>query len=327
MQYGSVSGVGKPVSRLVQGTVPLSSDNFDASFQLLDDTFAHGCRTYDTAHNYGQGDCETVLGAWIKNRGLRDEIVILGKGAHPYDGRDRVTPEDITADLHDSLSRQQNDFIDIYVLHRDNPELPVGPIVEILNEHRNAGKIGVFGGSNWSAARIAEANAYAEEHGLEPFRVSSPNFSLAVQIQPPWEGCLSVSGEAGKAERAWYREQGIPIFPWSSLAGGFFSGRFSRENVDHFAEHGNYFEKLCVTSYCSEENFRRLDRVKELAARDEMTIPQVAMAYVLSQPQPIFALVGCQNGKEFAENAAVLNRQLTQAELDWLDLTSDERPW
>lgn len=327
MEFGTIRHIDKPVSRLVQGTVPLSSERMDESFRLLDETFESGCRTYDTAHNYGGGDCETVFGAWMKDRGNRDEIVVLGKGAHPYDGRDRVTPEDITADLHDSLQRQQVDFIDIYVLHRDNPALPVGPIVEILNQHQREGKIGAFGGSNWSASRIREANEYAAANGLQGFTVSSPNFSLAVQVEPPWKGCISISGPAGKADREWYRENDIPILPWSSLAGGFFSGRFSRDTVDEWAEKGDYFEKLCVSSYGSEENFRRLDRVKEIAARDNMTIAQVAMAYVMNQPQEIFALVGCRNGAEFAENAAMLSHRLTQAELDWLDLSSDERPW
>ena len=324
MQYGTVPGVEKTVSRLVQGTVPLSSEREAESFALLDATFEQGCRTYDTAHGYGAGDCETVLGRWMTDRGNRDEIVVLGKGAHPYNGRERVTPEDITADLHESLARQQTDFIDIYVLHRDNPKLPVGPIVEVLNEHKRAGKIGSFGGSNWSAARIQEANAYADANGLEPFRVSSPNFSLAVQIQPPWSGCLSVSGEQGAAERAWYQENGIPIFPWSSLAGGFFSGRFRRDNLDEFDA---YLDKLCVTSYCSEDNFQRLDRVTKAAAHYGMTIPQVAMAYVMSQPLEVFALVGCRTGAEFAENAAVLEQRLGEADLRWLDLRSDERPW
>lgn len=324
MLYGTVPGVQKRVSRLVQGTVPLSSERLEESFRLLDKTYEAGCRTYDTAHNYGAGDCETVLGRWMKDRGVRDEIVVLGKGAHPYDGRVRVTPEDITADLHESLRRQQTDFIDIYVLHRDNPEVPVGPLVEVLNEHKRAGKIGVFGGSNWSADRIREANAYATAHGLEGFAVSSPNFSLAVQIQPPWTGCLSISGESGAAEREWYRRNDIPIFPWSSLAGGFFSGRFRRDNLGDFTE---YLDSLCVTSYGSEENFQRLDRVKDAAKRHGLTIPQVAMAYVLSQPLAVFPLVGCRTGAEYAENAAALDVTLDEAELAWLDLRSEDRPW
>ena len=324
MQYGTIPGVDKPVSRLVQGTVPLSSEREAESFRLLDETFAAGCRTYDTAHNYGQGDCETVLGRWIRDRGIRDEVVVLGKGAHPYEGRNRVTPEDITADLHESLERQQTDYIDIYVLHRDDPTVPVGPLVEVLNVHKRAGKIGIFGGSNWSTARIQEANAYAAAHGLEGFAVSSPNFSLAVQIRPPWEGCLSISGEAGAAERAWYGRHRMPIFPWSSLAGGFFSGRFRRDNLDTFT---SYLDRLCVTSYCSEDNFRRLDRVRVAAARYGTTVPQVALAYVLSQPLEVYALVGCRSGTEFEENVAALDLRLSEAELAWLDLRSDDRPW
>ncbi len=324
MTYGKVAGVEKPVSRLVQGTIPLSEDDVPGSLALLDAVYEHGCRTFDTAHGYGGGACERVLGKWVNERGVRDEVVILGKGAHPYDGRQRVTPEDITQDLHESLQRQGVDFIDMYVLHRDNPDLPVGPIVEVLNEHKRDGRIGVFGGSNWAASRVAEANAYAAGHGLEGFTISSPNYSLAVQIQPPWAGCLSVSGPAGAGERQWYAENGIPIFPWSSLAGGFFSGRFRRDNLDTF-ESG--LDRLCVTSYCSEENFQRLDRVEELGKRLGMSIPQVAMAYILSQPLEVFALVGCRTGDEFADNVGALGHTLSDAERNWIDLSSDERPW
>ena len=86
-----------------------------------------------------------------------------------------------------------------------------------------------------------------------------PNFSLAVQIEPPWANCISISGPDGAAARAWYQEHNMPLFTWSSLAGGFFSGRFRRDNLDTFDSYG---DRLCVTSYCSEENFQRLDRVK-----------------------------------------------------------------
>src|SRR5690606_27782491 len=127
------------------------------------------------------------------------------------------TPYDITADLFDSLARMQTDYIDIYLLHRDDPDVPVGPIVEILNEHHQAGRIHAFGGSNWSHERIREANEYAAAHGLTPFVASSPNFSLAEQIQEPWAGCLSIGGRKGAAARDWYRQNQIALFTWSSL--------------------------------------------------------------------------------------------------------------
>ncbi|MDQ3412712.1 MAG: aldo/keto reductase [Chloroflexota bacterium] len=324
MDYGTVPGIGKPLSRLVQGTASLPFADEAGSLALLDAVFGHGCRTFDTAHGYGGGDAERIFGNWLASRGVRAEVVILGKGAHPYDGRDRVTPEDITADLHESLQRLQVDSIDLYLLHRDNPSVPVGPIVEVLNAHQRAGKITAFGGSNWAAARLAEANAYAAAHGLLPFTVSSPNYSLAVQVKPPWAGCLSISGPAGEPERAWYIKEKMPIIPWSSLAGGFFSGRFRRDNLASFDA---YLDKLCVESYGSEENFRRLDRAAALGAHDGLAVPQIALAYIISQPLDVFALVGCRTGEEFAENVAALGRQLSPAELAWLDLRSNERPW
>ena len=316
MNYGHIPGVAKPVARLVQGTVMLRSAEQDRCFGLLDAILEQGGTTFDTAHGYGQGDVERTLGAWMRDRGVRDQVVLIGKGAHPYDGRQRVTPADITSDLHESLERMQTDMIDLYLLHRDDPSVPVGPIVEVLNEHQRAGKIGAFGGSNWSPERLQEANAYAEAHGLAPFVASSPNLSLAVQQRVPWEGCLSISGEQGRAARDWYAAARMPLFTWSSLAGGFFSGRFRRDNLDSFE---TYFDKICATTYGSEENFARLERAQQFAAERGLSAAQVALAYVLSQPLDVYALVGCWTGEEFAENLVASSLQLTPAELHWLE--------
>ena len=135
MKYGSIPGVTKPVSRLVQGTANTVFDPSkpDQAFALLDMAMEYGINTFDTAHVYGEGN-ETMLGNWIRERGVRDQVVILAKGAHPYGGHNRVTPEDIEADLTESLRRQKSDYFDLYVLHRDDPAVPVGPIVEALEQ-------------------------------------------------------------------------------------------------------------------------------------------------------------------------------------------------
>jgi aryl-alcohol dehydrogenase-like predicted oxidoreductase len=294
----------------------LSSAELHSGFALLDAVFEQGCTAFDTAHGYGAGDCERVLGLWLRDRGVRDQVAIVGKGAHPYDGRSRVTPADITSDLHESLERLQVDAIDLYLLHRDDPSVPVEPLIETLNEHLRAGKIRAFGGSNWSHERIQAANDYATARGLVPFVASSPNLSLAEQIRAPWEGCLSISGPRGQAARDWYAAHNMPVFAWSSLAGGFFSGRFRRDNLTAF-ESG--IDKLCVDSYGSEANFARLDRAQELAVKKGATVPQIALAYVLGQPLEIFALVGCKSGAEYRENAAACAIHLTPKELAWLD--------
>jgi aryl-alcohol dehydrogenase-like predicted oxidoreductase len=317
MNYGSVVGVEKPISRLVQGTVMLREDLIDENFALLDAVFDAGCTTFDTAHGYGSGQCERVLGRWIKERAIRDELVILTKGAHHNRDRRRVTPYDITADLHDSLARLQVDFVDLYLLHRDDPSVPVGPIVEILNEHHRAGKIGAFGGSNWSPARIQAANEYAREHGLKPFVASSPNFSMAVQKEEPWPECLSISGPQAAADRQWYAEQKMPLFVWSSLAGGFLTGRFRRDNLESYR---GTPDEMIVRCYCTEGNFQRVDRAESLAQEKRLTLPQISLSYVLSHPDlDVFALVGCRTGDEFRENVKASQVKLSAEELAWID--------
>ncbi len=322
MKYGNIEGVDKPISRLVQGTMMVSSKELDYSYKLLDDVFAQGCNTFDTAHIYGGGDNERTVGGWVRARGLRDKVVIIGKGAHHNQDRKRVTPFDISADLHDSLARFKFDYIDIYLLHRDDPGVPVGPIVEVLNEHLRAGRIRAFGGSNWTHQRIAEANEYAARNGLLPFVASSPNFSLAEQVQEPWPGCITISGPANKVVRVWYGSRKLALFTWSSLAGGFFSGRFDRDVI---VKADDYFDKLVVDCYCYPQNFERLDRVRQLAAEKGATIPQIALAYVMNQPLNIFALTGPRSRDELTANVAALEVNLSAAELAWLDLETDQR--
>ena len=316
MFYGTLPGLDKPVSKLVQGTVMVNSAEERASFQLLDEVFALGCTTFDTAHVYGNGDNERTVGRWVRERGLRDRVVIVAKGAHHNQDRKRVTPFDITADLHDSLARFGFTEIDLYIIHRDDPEVPVGPIIEVLNEHQQSGKLRTFGASNWSQTRLDEANRYAAKHDLTPFAVSSPNFSLAEQVQEPWPGCVSIGGSSGAAARKWYGEQHMPLLTWSSLAGGFFSGRFRRDNTESFT---SYLDKLCVNSYCYEDNFRRLDRAQQLAYDKGVSLPQLALAYVTSQPLDIYALIGCRNEAEFAANLEALNLNLSEHERSWLE--------
>jgi len=323
MEYGKVQGVGKPVSRLVLGTMIINTKEWERSFRLLDDAAALGCTTLDTAHVYAGGDSERAIGRWMAERKNRDKVVVLSKGAHHNADRKRVTPFDITADLYDSLARLKSDYIDIYLLHRDDLDVPVGPIVEVLNEHLKAGRIRAFGGSNWTHERIAEANRYAKSHGLVPFAASSPNYSLAAQVNDPWGGgSVTLSGPEGAAERAWYLKEQMPVFAWSSLARGFFSGRITRENFE--AVKGT-IDGACLRAYCHETNFKRLDRVQVLAQEKGLSVAQVALAYVMNQPLNAFPIVGAASREEFAANVAASAVKLTPGELAWLNLESEGR--
>ena len=323
MTYGRVDGVDKPVSRLVQGTLMVSTDDLERSIALLDDVRAQDCNSFDTAPVYGSGKAERALGAWMDRGGNRNEVFILSKGGHPNADRSRrVTVFDIASDLFDSLARLKTDHIDLYLLHRDDPDVPVGPLVEALNEHMAEGRIRAFGGSNWSVNRIREANAYARDHGLTPFVASSPNFSLAVRMHEIWKGCLSISGPQGAEERNWYRKSQMPVFSWSSLAQGFFSGLVSREDG---ASNASELTAGCAQVYGHEENFARLERATELAGERGKTVAQIALAFLFNQPLNLFTVSGCRSAEESRENREAMDIRLTPEELDWLDLRRDDR--
>ena len=324
MRYGEIPGLNKPIPRVVQGSTMIGSDLDEAkSFALLDQVFELGCNAIDTAHVYSGGNSERVIGRWLQARGLRDKIVLITKGAAHSQDRRRMTPFDITSDLHDSLARLKTDYVDLYLLHRDDPSAPVEPIIDILNEHRQAGRLRAFGASNWSHPRIEAANAYARANGLESFVASSPQFSLADQIEEPWPLCLTISGPREAAAREWYAQTQMPLLAWAPLASGFFSGRFRRDNLHTFGE--REWDRVCMRAYASEANFQRLDRAGILAAEKGLTAAQVAVAYVMNHPMNIFAVVGPSSGERYKANVEACHVQLTPQEMAWLDLRSDGR--
>jgi len=319
MQYGSIIGLDKPVSRLVLGTMMINRGEREKSFALLDAAIAQGVTTLDCAHVYAGGDSERCIGEWMQVRGNRERVVIITKGCHHNADRQRVTPFDISADLHDSLARLKTPYVDVWLLHRDDLSVPVGPIVEALDALRRQGKVRAYGGSNWTHQRLAEANAYAGAHGLTPFTAASPNFSLAEQVRDPWgPGCVSIGGPANSAARAWYAQSGMPVLAYSSLARGLLSGRLSRAN---WGEAAKLLDGAACNAYAHEVNLQRLDRLHELAGRRGCTVAQLAFAWVLQQaPLSVFALVGAANADELAACVAALGLQLSAGELAWLDL-------
>ena len=324
MNYARIDGIDKRISRLLQGSIMLSADDRDGNFRLLDACFENGFNAFDTAHSYGGGFTDSELGAWIKSRGIRDEVVILAKCAHPENGiADRVRPEYIRSDLEESLENLATDYVELFLLHRDSREYPVGEIVDVLHEAKEAGLIGVYGGSNWLADRVHAANEYAAANGKTPFGAVSPQFSVAEMVKPAWEGCISVSGDGGEADRAYYAENEISLFTWSSLAGGFMTGKFTRDNLDSFTE---YWDTNPIAAYAYENNFKRLDRVIELAADRGLSPAQIAVAYVLNNGPRIHAIVANWEVEQVPDNAAAADIELSADEIAWLELKTEEKP-
>lgn len=304
MVYGQIPHLEKKISRLAMGcdnqrTMPHAAAMFD-------DFYARGGNMFDTAYIYGGGGgvMEKLLGQWIKNRGLREQVAVIVKGAHTPD----CDPMSLTKQLMVSLERLQTDNADIYMMHRDNPELPVSAFVDVLNQHVKAGRIKAFGGSNWALSRVQEANDYAKSKGLQGFSVVSNNFSLARMINPVWDGCIAASDPES---RAWLTKTQLPLISWSSQARGFFTDRSAPDK---------FIEKDLVHNWYSEDNFKRKERVYELAKKINVTPISIALAYVMSQPFPTFALIGPRILSETRTSMDGLNIKLTPEQVKWLNL-------
>ena len=319
MIYDDIQGLSKPLPRIIYGTMPLVSTDA-ATFSLLDSIIEMGCYAFDTAHAYGDGASEQVIGNWMESRKNRNEVIVIGKGAHPTRGTNRVDPESIRQDLQESLDRLKTDYIDLYLLHRDDPAVPVGPVIEVLNDLKKEGKIVLSGASNWNHKRLQEAREYAEKTELSNFSVASNQYSLAIQYNAPYPGTLSINSTSDNSEWQWYKQTQYPLLAWSSLARGFFSGKFTRDNLAAFSDPQSLISIRC---YAKEDNFVRLDRAKQLAEEKAATIPQIALAYIFQQPLNCFAITGALNTAQLKENVEALKIDLTKEEISWLDLKSD----
>lgn len=278
------------LSALCYGTMQFGTGMEQADSDRLMDTYRDaGGNFFDTAHCYcswlptGPGASERVLGDYLKRRGCRDRVVIATKGAHPSMDNYRTVAQymsagRIGADIDDSLSRMQVDTIDLYWLHRDDPRVPVGEILDILNTEVTRGRIRYFGGSNWTAERIDEANAYAQAHDIMGIVASQPRWNLACEAEEPAGDerlepgvLLALSEDDVKLHAA----SQTAVMPYGPTANGFFAMAGKRPEM-----------------YRTERGLARLGAVNAVAGELGATPNQVALAWLMHQPFPVFPILG-----------------------------------
>jgi aryl-alcohol dehydrogenase-like predicted oxidoreductase len=316
---------GAPIPRVILGTAGLGSVAPDAlipaasrerDLRYLDAMFEAGCTAFDLAASYHLGGTERTVGNWIASRRNRDRLFLITKGGHPYPvvQPNRLTPKALTDDLHASLRRLRTERVDLYLLHRDDPGCALEPILELMISFQRAGQIGAWGVSNWSHERVRALDALARGAGLPNLSLaaSSPQFSLVDWTTPPWKGCVSISGEANRDARAFYASAQLPVLAWSPLGGGFFASA-SPDRAD-------------TGPYATAANVARRARAEELARKYEVTLPQMALAYLFSQPFPVFAIVAASTAEKMRGNLAVATLRLPKNEVRWLESGGEPTP-
>ncbi|NJP39743.1 aldo/keto reductase [Oscillospiraceae bacterium HV4-5-C5C] len=219
------------VSALCLGSGSFGAEVSEAdAFRQIDCFLDAGGSFIDTARIYGawmgrgEGLSETTLGHYFMQTGRRHELAISTKGGHPLWGtaKPRLQPRELAEDVKQSLQALKTDYIDLYYLHRDNPELPVEEILTALEALRSTGLIRHYACSNWALPRLKEAQAAAQKLGYIGFSANQLMWSLADinQAAVDWDLC------AMNAETYTYQQQQqLPVMAYSSLAHGYWVKR------------------------------------------------------------------------------------------------------
>lgn len=263
------------------------------AFALLDAFCAAGGNLIDTANVYGrftpgcENESERVLGAWLRSRGRRD-VIIATKGGHYAPGHRevaRLDRRDIEADLHESLCTLGLDCLPLYWLHRDDPTREIGEIIEMMEELVLAGKIRYYGASNYTAARLRAAAAYAKAHGYTGFSAVSNQHSPATlnrgrNTNP--DPTLVVTGEA---EWAYHVESGMPLIPFEATARGYFAKLAAGESLS----------PSLAAAYDNEKSRRTLAAILALAEEKQCAPQAATLVYTARAPFQVIPLTSARD--------------------------------
>jgi len=306
IQRATLNGMNGELSTLIVGCD--NKNTLEEAAPLWDAWWEAGGNAFDSAFVYGKGLHEQVLGQWMRSRGVSKEAKVIVKGAHTPN----CLPGKIAEQLEISLERLGLDHAPVYIMHRDNLDVPVGEFVDALNALVDEGLLGALGGSNWTVERFKEAGAYAEAHGLRPLSILNNNLSLAVMEKPVWDGCIT-SNTASML--GFLRDSKATHISWSSQARGYFIEQGQRTELPN--------DTAPDTCFASVDNAERRRRAGVLAEQKGVLTHQIATAWVLGQGFPSMALIGPRTIEELATTLPALTVQLSEAECHWLNLERD----
>lgn len=263
-----------------------------ASFALLDGFVEAGFDAIDTADVYSRwvpdhvgGESETIIGKWLKARGVRDKVKIFTKvGADMGQGRNDLTAGWIEKAVEDSLRRLQTDYIDLYQTHWADPLTPQEETLRALDRLVKAGKVRAIGTSNHTAEQVAEALAISEREGLAAYASIQPHYNL--YSRDTFEGPLQDLAV----------EKGLGVITYYSLESGFLTGKY--KTVEQIA--GTSREHALKDRF-DERGVRILAVLDGVAQRNEATSAQTALAWLLAQPGVTAPIVSATSTEQLAD--------------------------
>ena len=323
MQYTRLGNTGLIVSRMAFGSMTFGSgEGAFGSVYKVDQATANnlvaraldaGINFFNTADAYANGQSEEMLGQALGKR--RQEVVIASKVGNRMSDvliDQGLSRQHILSSVQGSLKRLGTDYLDLYLVHRLDPYTPLEETLEALNSVVQQGLVRYIGFSNWPAWLAAKAVGLQQKQNWAQFRAAEMYYSL-------------VGRDLENEIVPFAQDAGVGIMIWSPLAGGFLSGRYTRENP---GGDGGRLTGFDLIPFDRERGYNVVDHLRTIATQHHVSPAQVALAWLLSRPHVTSVLVGASKLSQLEDNIGAAQLELSLDELSTLDkLTEPNAPY
>jgi len=320
MQFTRLGNTGLIVSRLAFGAMTFGNDpSISAIFKvdqenarkMVERSLEAGINFFDTADGYSRGQSEVMLGEILGER--RKDLVIATKvgfrSGQPIT-QAGLSRRHIIASCENSLKRLNTDYIDLYIVHKEDPFTPLEETLEALDYLVQTGKVRYLGYSNWSAWKAATALQFQKDHGLAQFSSGQMYYSL-------------VGRDVEHEVVPFMRFAGLGMTVWSPLAGGFLSGKYTRENLK---DSDNRLAGFDFLPFDKEAGFNVVNKMRGVAERHGASVAQIAIAWLLAKQVVASVIVGASKVHQLEDNLKAVEVKLSDAEVAELDAITVPAP-
>jgi len=323
MRYNSLGRTGLLVSELCLGTMTFGGGEAgiwghigrldqEESAGLVKASLDAGINFIDTANVYSEGRSETILGAAIRTLGIpRNEVVIATKALgrmHPGPNGAGASRGHILAQVEDSLKRLQMDHIDLYQIHGWDATTPMEETLYALDLLVRSGKVRYVGLSNWAAWQVAKAQGITIAKGYAPIASLQSYYTIAGR-------------DLERDVVPMLASEGVGLMVWSPLAGGFLSGKFTREGEGEGRRAAFDFPPVDKAL-----GYDIIDVLRPMAEAKGRSVAQLALAWLLHQPAVSTVIIGAKRPDQLADNLASVEVEFSADELAALDAVSKLKP-
>ncbi len=317
MKYKNLGRTGLKVSQIILGTMQMGwIVDEENSHKILDSALEAGVNTLDTANVYSKwsersypGKAEEIIGGWITDRGVREDIVLATKvrgnmSDRPIDAG--LSRRHIMDAIEGSLSRLNTEWVDIYWSHFPDEDTPQEETLQAFTTLIESGVVHYIGASNHTAAEIVESLWVSDSNGLARYEALQPSYSLARRR------------DFEKHLQSVIEKYELGVTSYSPLGGGFLTGKYSKDKIPD-SERAEKTKKR----YFKDRNFKILDTLKEIAATHDASIPQIALAWVLTQKPVTAPIIGANSLEQLEENLGAVELRLSDDDIVRLNEVSD----